>query len=403
MALTQGLIDSYWRKYNQRRALTGLPASYQEQRGMLDPMMESVANKDIQEAQLRYQNERSNRQLSLQEQAQKDSARAANISGVANIGQLGLGGYLGYKYLTKPPSALENALAAHYGGGAAGATASVTSADITAAGGMFSAPSYTAPALSAPGYTAPTLAGAGSGGAGILAGAGSGVTAPSAAYTGATGTAAYGSAEGAGTASVLGAEGASAGILSTIAPPALGWAAGSLVDMAINKWSPVGGAKEKSIAGNIAKGAGVGAGVGSVVPGIGTGVGAVVGGVIGGAVGLIEDVSVICSELQRQGEITEKQRTACVYFRFRHIPNDMFMAYLEWAEPIVKVMRKGGIGNRILLPFAHAFIGYMLAVQEKRAPSFMERMVWKYAWWRCEKIAQLTERFAKGVSDGHAI
>ena len=40
MALTQGLIDSYWQKYNQRRALTGLPSGYQEQRGMLDPMLE---------------------------------------------------------------------------------------------------------------------------------------------------------------------------------------------------------------------------------------------------------------------------------------------------------------------------------------------------------------------------
>ena len=397
MALSQGLIDTAWRRYNSRRALTGLPSSYQEMRGTFDPIMEATANKDIQEAQLRYQNERSNRQLSLQEQAQKDAARAATVSGVASLGQLGASSYLGYKYLTKPPSALENALTAYYGGGGA---APVTGADITAAGGMFNAPSYTAPALTTPGYTPPALSGAGSGGSGVLAGAGSGATVAgsgSAAFTGATGTAAYGSAEGSGVAGVLGAEGGT-GILGTVAAPVAGWGLGNLAAMAIDKYSPIGGAKEKSIAGNIAKGAGIGAGIGSVVPGIGTVIGGAIGGAIGGVVGLVEDASVICSELLRQGGITEKDRTSCVVFRFRRIPDPMFMAYLEWAAPIVAIMRREGIGNKIIRPFATAFVGYMISVQRHRKITRFQRIVWKYAWRRCEKIVQRNEQFVGEVA-----
>lgn len=159
MALSQGLIDTYWRRYNQRRALTGLPSSYQEQRGILDSMMESTANKDIREAELRYNNERSNRQLSLQEQQAKDSKRAANISGATNLVGLGMQGYLGYKYLNKPA-----------------ATPAPTTPSVTATGTNPAGSSYLT-ANDAP--PPPVDTGAGSGGEGILSGAGSG-TAPAA-------------------------------------------------------------------------------------------------------------------------------------------------------------------------------------------------------------------------------
>ena len=99
MALTQGLIDSYWRKYNQRRALTGLPSSYQEQRGTLDPMMEGVANKDIAEARLRYENSLRQQQLDIQKDAIGKQDRAAMISGIANTGGLVASMGLGYKAL----------------------------------------------------------------------------------------------------------------------------------------------------------------------------------------------------------------------------------------------------------------------------------------------------------------
>lgn len=162
MALTQGLLNSYWQRYNQRRALTGLPASYQEQRGFLDPAMEATANKDIQEAQLRYNHDIQNRQLSIQEEAAKNANRAATISGIAQTGGLLSAAYLTNRALTNQASS--NNIIRQYLLGNGGTT---TTPEIPSSG-MFSGPN-------------PWSAGAGSGGAVAPAGAGSGaLTAPGA-------------------------------------------------------------------------------------------------------------------------------------------------------------------------------------------------------------------------------
>lgn len=193
MALSQGLIDTYWRRYNQRRALTGLPSSYQETRGTLDPMMEATANKDIQESQLRYQNERANKQLSLQEQAQKDASRAATISGIAQTGGILGSGYLGYQGMQNSAAANSRLLSLMEGGKAAVPSAIAPSVGAGSAGilpasgaggGALTAPG----ALSAPGYTAPMIAGPTSfeaGAAAAPAAASSGVGAGSALLAGA--------------------------------------------------------------------------------------------------------------------------------------------------------------------------------------------------------------------------
>jgi hypothetical protein len=155
-----------------------------------------------------------------------------------------------------------------------------------------------------------------------------------------------------------------------------------------------GGGKTGRVVGGAAGGALAGAAMGSIVPGVGTLAGAVIGGIVGG----VSEMSVICSELLRQKRITERDRTKCVLFRFRHIPNDMYYAYLEWAAPIVALMRRGGVANALLLPFAHAFVDYMIAIYDRKLPTFTQRMVWKYSWWRCSIIAQRHEQFVKEVA-----
>jgi hypothetical protein len=108
--------------------------------------------------------------------------------------------------------------------------------------------------------------------------------------------------------------------------------------------------------------------------------------------------SVVCSELLRQGRIPKSDRIKCIVFRDKYISNEMFAAYREWAEPHVMAMRRGGWRNWIRLPFAHAFVGYMLAIHGKRCPSFMENTVWDYAWRRCENIARLQGVGEKAVA-----
>jgi hypothetical protein len=108
--------------------------------------------------------------------------------------------------------------------------------------------------------------------------------------------------------------------------------------------------------------------------------------------------TVICTELRRQGEITDREKTLCTVFRFRHIPTDMFVAYLEWAAPIVALMKKGGVANMLLLPFCKAFVAYMVAVQTGKKPTFAQRIVWKWAWFRCTQIAHKHNAMAMEVA-----
>lgn len=124
--------------------------------------------------------------------------------------------------------------------------------------------------------------------------------------------------------------------------------------------------------------------------GIGLRVGGPVGAVIGGLIGIgasLFDDSVVCSELYRQGRITYRQRAICVIYRIEHIDDRMFAGYIEWAGPHVSAMRQGGWRNSVRLPFAHAFVNYMIKKARNRKPSWFERMVFAYAWSRCEKIA----------------
>ena len=153
MALTAGLLDQYWRRYNQRRALTGLPSSYQEMRGTLDPMLEYSAKEKYDEARLRSDNQFRERQMSLQEKAQKDAARAATISGVAQTG-----GLLGSAYLMNKSINASSASNARL-------------LDLMAG-------------KSAPGMLSPTSAGVGSAGVLPPVGVGSGTPVAGAAYPG---------------------------------------------------------------------------------------------------------------------------------------------------------------------------------------------------------------------------
>jgi len=388
-AYDASLLDRIKPRISQWEATTGRRISPSMLDALIKGQLDAEAGKATQERALDLQE----RGLADAKDAANKASKAATTKGYVDTASTAGMGYLTYKAVTKP-SAMSELLAYQK---SIGATPAITGADITAAGGAFSAPTAEAAGygLTAPGYTAPALTGAQT----TLAGgtAAVGAQSGSAAFTGATGTAAYGSAEGAGAAGVLGAEGGGLAAIAPFAgPAAAGLVGGKLLGNTLDKVLP-GGGKTGAAVGGAAGGALAGAAVGSVVPVVGTAIGAIVGGVIGGIGSLIED-SVICSELLRQGEITERDRTACVVFRFRYIPDDMFMAYLEWAEPIVRLMRNNRAANFFLVPFAMHFVGYMLAVQAKVEPTITERLVWKYAWWRCEKIARLAGQSVKEVA-----
>ena len=285
VAYQSGLLGDFYRRKAQQRALTGLPTSYQEQRGLLDPMLAYNAQREQQAGLLANQASQFDRQMSLQEKVRRDQATAGMVGGVGQLAML--------------PLAYGAGKSMGWWGGKAAVTAPtvapVTDASITAAGGAFNAPTAAAAGygLQTPGYTAPGLNTAqGSltaGAAGTTAQGGLLGTSP--AYTGATGTAAYGSAEGAGTAGVLGAEGGGLlGTAGTVAgPAALGAGAGM---WGMGKLMGVGGPGHQggevhtaNILGGIAGGAMAGAAATSW-----SGPGAIIGGVIGGIIGGISSL-----------------------------------------------------------------------------------------------------------------
>jgi hypothetical protein len=144
MALSQGLLNAYWNRYNQRKALTGFSPSYQDQRAGMDSYLDYGVALKRQEDEMAMKN----RQLSMQEQAQKNADRAATVSGIVQTGGLLATGGLTYKALQNQ-SANTAMMRQYLLGGAGSGGGQVT---------PWVGSGLTAPGpLQAPGYLAPTL------------------------------------------------------------------------------------------------------------------------------------------------------------------------------------------------------------------------------------------------------
>jgi len=370
MPYQSGLLSDFWNRYQQRKALTGRGFTSSEMSGLIEPMLAYDAQKAIAAGERERQQLNFNRQMSLQEQAQRDAASAAKASGLIQTGGLLGSGYLGYKNLqlagqqAASQAAFNQQLLGLLGGGAG---TGITSEGIAnAASALSPASAYSAlgpanAAQAAPLLEAPTTFGGGAAADALTTGAAT--TAPETAAT-----------IGAGTAGLLGA-GAGLGVSKLL---------GANKD--ITEGLTLGGA-----------GAGIGFAIGAGSAAGGP-VGAVIGGVIGVGASLIDDVSVICSELLRQKRITKWERKLCIAFRHMHISPTMFNAYLKWAAPIVRLMRKEGIANRLLLPFTMRFVRYMVKTEKGIEPTFLEKLAWKYAWHRCSAIAQRSRKFGGKVA-----
>jgi len=370
MPYQSGLLSDFWNRYQQRRALTGRGLTSNEISGLIEPMLAYDAQKAIAAGEREQQQLNFNRRMDLAEQAQRNAASAAKASGLIQTGGLLGSGYLGYKglQLAGQQAASQNAfnqqLLGLMGGGGGGGLANAGIAN--AAAELSPASAYSTLGLAnAP--SAPLLAGPTSFGGEAAADALATTvpaTAPSATVGGLT-------------AGPAGLVGGAAGYLGS---KLLG------ANQDITQAATLGGA-----------GAGIGAAIGAGTAAGGP-VGAVIGGVIGVGASLVDDVSVICSELLRQKRITKWERKLCIAFRNFHISPTMFNAYLKWAAPIVRLMRKEGIANMLLLPFTMRFVKYMVKIEKGIKPTFLERMVWKYAWYKCERIAQRSRKFGGKVA-----
>lgn len=260
-----GLLGDFYRRQSQRRALTGLPSSYQEQRGAIDPMLAYDAQKTHEAGLLSQQALQFDRQMSLQEKARKDQATAGIVGGVGQLAMLplayGAGKNLGWWGTKTPP----------VNSAATPSTLPQITTNYDANGiatpGLLSgtgAQATVAPAAAATPAQAPLLAGT------------SYASAPEMAAT--TGQSAWAEPAAATTSG-----GELLGSVSQYGPPAIGGLLGGKLGSSLAmKYSPIGGQQEKKIGGGILGGAVTGAAIGSVGGAAGSLVGAVIGGIIGG-------------------------------------------------------------------------------------------------------------------------
>ena len=85
-------------------------------------------------------------------------------------------------------------------------------------------------------------------------------------------------------------------------------------------------------------GAKIGASVGGTAGGP---VGAALGAAAGVAIGKMVGSSIICTELHRQGKISDTQRRIMTYYTLRNMTPTHFKGYYIWATPVVRQLKKG--------------------------------------------------------------
>lgn len=314
---------------NQREAVTG--------RNFLTPeeLSTLVQSELAVQATNTRQMDQFNQEMALKKSALKDQKQAAMVKGATDLVTTGLGaaaltgpkglGLWGMSKAITPTatSAAVNAVPA--GATVAGSTAGTVAGSEEAAWAAFSG-----------------------GEAGVLGGAATGaVTAAEA--TAAMQAAGYSAAEieaalasGGFEAGGAGIGAGAAGALGYAVPLAFGAGIGMIDDTKI----PGRDLGEAGI--GIAGGAAIGT---AILPGVGT----VIGGILGGIGSLVDDVSVLCTELNRQGYLPNSLLMYSQVYRVAAVPEDAYRGYRTIADKLVPKMQKSLWVTMLLMPFIVAY------------------------------------------------
>jgi hypothetical protein len=133
---------------------------------------------------------------------------------------------------------------------------------------------------------------------------------------------------------------------------------GSMGARALGDRIPAGGQNERSIGGGIVGGAAAGAAIGVWGFGVAAIPGAIIGGIIGGITAMVENDSVICTELHRQGLISNDIYKAESKFG-NSLDIDTIRGYHLWAKPIVSKMRKSESVTKLVYHLAYPVLQEM--------------------------------------------
>ncbi len=77
---------------------------------------------------------------------------------------------------------------------------------------------------------------------------------------------------------------------------------------------------------------------------------------------------VVCTELVRQGKMSEKDQRACTLYAFSRLPASFMAGYHFWAVPYVRLMRRSNWATKLIWPIVRSRTGeirYRLGLEKK--------------------------------------
>lgn len=110
--------------------------------------------------------------------------------------------------------------------------------------------------------------------------------------------------------------------------------------------------------------------------------------------------TVICSELHRQGYITDEELKLDSSYRIKYIDNNTYIGYLSWATMVVELMQKSKIITRIIKPFG---IGWAREMAHRIEPenhkgSFIGKVLLKWGVPICRCIGKFKMKLIRRVT-----
>lgn len=349
MPLPKETFKRFRTKLRQLEATTGRRISPQVTESLFRAELGTQAERATEERRLTLAESRFAETSRLERERLKRESGAAKVRGAVSLAQLGIAGADTFGKLRQPPTpgiapAPEPLTPTTAGIGAAGV---VTGAALpTAEAGLIG--TATTEGLGATAGLLPTTA------AGVGLPVATGVPATATGILPAAPAAITPTAAAPGLGATLGAGATVAGVAG------LGAAAGGMVFG--GEEGVIGAGRTTQQAGQVLGGTAAGAAYGSVVPGIGTAIGAVIGTAVGGISALFggdEDGKVICTELNRQGYISDEVLDLDIRHRQQYIGETAQKGYLKWATPLVKLMKKSWLVTQLVRPFGCAWANEM--------------------------------------------
>jgi hypothetical protein len=128
-------------------------------------------------------------------------------------------------------------------------------------------------------------------------------------------------------------------------------------------------------------------------------IGAVVGGIIGLGSSFIDDVSIICSELNKQGLLSNELLRLDELYRKLYIEDNVYNGYLVLAKPVVRLMKRSKLFTLVIKPFVTCWAEEMASkIDNKR---YKENIIGKVLSFIGQPVCRLVNKLTVELDGCH--